>query len=85
MIGVELGLGQHLQNGTFQAECQCEFTSATGNGFLGGLLFELPVSYQWAFGLGVKLDLKGDTATTNILCGDFHSTFWILRQSRGIS
>jgi hypothetical protein len=66
MIGVELGLGQHMQNGTFQAICQCEFAQATGIGFLAGLLFELPVSYQWTFGLGVKFDFKGYTAVTSV-------------------
>ncbi|MFI5263388.1 MAG: outer membrane beta-barrel protein [Candidatus Kapaibacterium sp.] len=67
MIGVELGLGQHTQNGTFQAICQCQFSNASGNGFLAGLLFELPVSYEWTIGLGVKFDFKGYTATTNVL------------------
>ncbi len=67
MIGVELGFGQHTQNGTFQAACKCTFENCTGSGFLGGLLFELPVSYEWTIGLGVKLDLKSLTCVTNVL------------------
>ncbi len=63
MIGVELGLGQHTQDGTFQAICKCEFGNGSGIGFLGGLLFELPVSYAWTVGLGVKFDFKTFTTT----------------------
>jgi hypothetical protein len=78
MIGVELGLGLHTQEGQFQADCGCTFPSGSGNGFLGGLLFELPVSYQWTFGLGLKFDLKGyktsvfvtDTATIYYTAND---------------
>src|SRR4051812_43268063 len=58
MIGVELGLGLHSQTGAFQADCGCTFPDGSGSGFLGGLLFELPVSYQWTFGIGLKFDLK---------------------------
>ena len=64
MIGVELGLGTHSQNGQFQAICKCEFSGGSGSGFLGGLLFELPVSYEWTFGLGLKFDFKNFTTTT---------------------
>lgn len=68
MIGVELGFGQHLQTGTYQAICQCEFPSgAAGIGFLGGLLFELPVSYEWTFGLGLKFDFKGYVSTVDVV------------------
>ena len=63
MIGIELGLGSHMQSGTFQAICQCEFASGSGNGFLGGLLFELPVSYEWTFGFGIKFDFKNFTTS----------------------
>ncbi|MDP4230800.1 MAG: outer membrane beta-barrel protein [Bacteroidota bacterium] len=66
MIGVELGLGSHQQNGTFQAICKCEFPAASGTAFLGGLLFELPVSYEWTFGLGVKVDFKGYSSSTTV-------------------
>ncbi len=64
MIGIELGMGSHIQTGTFQAICKCEFSGGSGNGFLGGLLFELPVSYEWTFGLGVKFDFKNFTTST---------------------
>ncbi|MEP7235945.1 MAG: outer membrane beta-barrel protein [Ignavibacteriota bacterium] len=67
MIGVELGLGQHSQNGTFQAICKCQFSNATGFGLLAGLLFEVPLSYEWTIGLGAKLDFKGYTAVTNVV------------------
>jgi hypothetical protein len=67
MIGVELGLGSHMQNGTFQAICKCEFDGGSGNGFLGGLLFELPVSYEWTFGLGLKFDFKSYSSTADVV------------------
>jgi hypothetical protein len=67
MIGIELGLGQHKQGGTFNASCGCEFNDGSGNGFLGGLLFELPVDYEWTFGLGVRFDFKSYSATANVV------------------
>jgi hypothetical protein len=67
MVGIELGLGQHRQNGTFQASCRCEFDNGTGSGFLGGLLFELPIDYEWTFGLGVRFDFKTYSSTTTVL------------------
>ena len=67
MIGVELGFGSHVQNGTFQAICKCEFAGGSGNGFLGGLLFELPVSYEWTFGLGVKFDFKNFSTSSQVI------------------
>lgn len=66
MIGVELGLGSHQQNGTFQAICKCTFPAASGLAFLGGLLFELPVSYEWTFGLGLKIDFKSYSSSTTV-------------------
>ncbi|MEI8133842.1 MAG: outer membrane beta-barrel protein [bacterium] len=67
MIGVELGLGNHMQSGTFEASCGCEFASGKGSGFLGGLLFELPIDYEWTIGLGAKLDFKTTTSSTTVL------------------
>lgn len=67
MIGIELGAGQHTQNGTFQAICKCEFDNGTGIGFLAGLLFELPVNYEWTFGLGIKFDFKKYASSTNVV------------------
>ena len=64
MIGIELGVGQHTQNGTFQAICKCEFDNGSGTGFLAGLLFELPINYEWTVGLGVKLDFKTYNSST---------------------
>jgi hypothetical protein len=59
MIGVELGLGAHVQQGTYLANCKCEFSGGSYSGFLGGLLFELPLDYEWTVGLGLKFDFKG--------------------------
>lgn len=78
MIGVELGLGLHQQQGTYQAACNCEFTDGSMTGFLGGLLFELPIDYEWTVGMAVKFDFKGvnnstitqDTATLQDLSND---------------
>jgi hypothetical protein len=66
MIGVELGLGMHSQMGTYRAACQCEFTDGSQSGFLGGLLFELPLSYEWTVGLGAKFDFGGLNNSTLI-------------------
>lgn len=68
MIGVELGLGAHQQQGTYQAICHCQFEGGSATGFLGGLLFELPLNYEWTIGLGAKLDFKGLNNTS--LVGD---------------
>ncbi len=68
MIGVELGLGSHQQQGTYQAICHCQFEGGSATGFLGGLLFELPLNYEWTIGLGAKFDFKGLNNTT--LVGD---------------
>ncbi|MBS1902344.1 MAG: outer membrane beta-barrel protein [Bacteroidetes bacterium] len=78
MIGVELGLGMHQQQGTYQAACSCEFTDGSMSGFLGGLLFELPLDYEWTLGIAAKFDFKGldnstitqDTATMRFLAND---------------
>lgn len=78
MIGVELGMGMHQQSGAYQAACNCEFTSGSMTGFLGGLLFELPLDYEWAVGIGLKFDFKGldnsqitqDVATLQFVSND---------------
>jgi hypothetical protein len=59
MIGVELGLATNTQLGTYQAACQCTFDGGSYSGFLGGLLFELPLNYEWTVGMGLKFDFKG--------------------------
>ncbi len=59
MIGVELGMGMHSQQGTYQALCHCEFTGGSETGFLAGLMFELPLSYEVTVGLGAKFDFGG--------------------------
>ena len=67
MVGIELGLGQHQQLGTLEASCRCEFNGGTGTGFLGGLLFELPLDYEWTLGLGARFDFKSTSSTTNVV------------------
>jgi len=67
MIGIELGLGSHQQLGTLEASCRCEFGSGSGTGFLAGLLFELPLDYEFTVGLGVKFDFKKTSSTTNVV------------------
>src|SRR5579883_509648 len=59
LIGIELGLGAHRQQGTYQAACLCTFSDGSESGFLGGLLFELPLDYTWTVGLGMKFDFSG--------------------------
>jgi hypothetical protein len=46
--GVEVGIGLNRQEGTFNAACNCEFSDGKGTGFIGNLVFELPLNYDWA-------------------------------------
>jgi hypothetical protein len=87
--GVELGLGLQRQEGSFQAACRCEFTDGKGTGFLGALVFELPVNYDWAFSLKAGItamnanatNLIVDTATMRFEPGD-SVTFGTIRFNR---
>ena len=63
-VGVELGLGLHSEQGSFQAICDCEFEDGTGSGFLGALTFNLPLDYEWSIGLKAGLDFKGFATET---------------------
>src|SRR5579872_3875187 len=63
MVGIELGFGEHQQIGTLEASCRCEFNGGTGTGFLAGLLFELPLDYEWTIGLGARLDFKNTSSS----------------------
>ncbi len=56
-VGVELGLGLQRQSGSFVADCGCTFLDGKGTGFLGNLVFELPLNYDWAitFKAGVSM------------------------------
>src|SRR5205823_6565818 len=58
MAGIQVGLGEHTQQGTFTADCGCTFESGTGSGFLGMALFELPLDYEWAVGIMIGPDFK---------------------------
>jgi len=58
MAGVMVALGQHSQQGTFNANCGCTFENGSGSGFLGMAFFELPLDYEWAVGLMVGPDFK---------------------------
>ncbi|HYM20786.1 MAG TPA: outer membrane beta-barrel protein [Candidatus Kapabacteria bacterium] len=85
MIGVELGLGSHIQQGTYQASCQCTFSGGSFSGFLGGLLFELPLDYEWTIGMGLKFDFKGlnnstivkDNTAIEVLAGSSDSVVYV--------
>src|SRR5207302_10739436 len=50
-----------------EASCNCQFGSGSGTGFLGGLLFELPIDYEWTIGLGARFDFKKTSSTTNVV------------------
>jgi len=63
MIGVEAGFASHSQIGTFQAACGCDFDEGSGSGFVGNILFELPIDYSWAFGIKTGIDFKNTSGT----------------------
>src|SRR5438094_642147 len=46
MVGIELGVGKHTQQGTYLAACGCTFQNGSGAGFMGNLVFELPLDYD---------------------------------------
>jgi hypothetical protein len=64
MAGIQVGIGQHAQQGTFQGNCDCTFENGTGAGFLGMGLFELPLDYEWAVGIMIGPDFKKFSTTT---------------------
>ena len=64
MIGIEVGFGKHQQQGTYGASCGCLFQDGTGSGFLGSLVFELPINYEWVLGIKGGIDFKNTTSTT---------------------
>ena len=57
-LGIELGVGQHLQSGSFRAPCGCTFTQGVGNGFSGGLLYDLFSFGGLAIGARGGIDFK---------------------------
>lgn len=66
MIGLELGVGAHQQVGTFQAACGCSFETGDGKGFLGNVVFELPVNYEVAFGVKAGIDFKNTSGVAYV-------------------
>ncbi|HET6401597.1 MAG TPA: hypothetical protein VFH95_09380 [Candidatus Kapabacteria bacterium] len=66
MVGVEIGFGQHAQQGTLDCNCGALFTGGTGTGLLGSVLFELPVNYEWAIGIKGGIDFKNFKTTTDL-------------------
>jgi hypothetical protein len=64
--GVEVGLGLHREQGSFEAACNCRFQDGTGSGFLGALTFNLPLDYDWSIGIKAGIDFKGFDVETMI-------------------
>jgi hypothetical protein len=67
LFGIELGFGSHQQQGSFQAICRCEFPQASGTGFLGSLVFEQPLSYEWVVGIKGGIDFKNTVGRTPVV------------------
>ncbi|MDP4200479.1 MAG: outer membrane beta-barrel protein [Bacteroidota bacterium] len=64
--GIEVALGKHAQQGTFDASCGCTFQNGDGTGFMGAAFFELPLDYSWAIGLKAGVDFKNTKSTFGI-------------------
>lgn len=58
MLSIEGGFGMHSEQGSYQAECDCEFKDQRGNGFLGNIMYELPLDYTWVIGVKGGIDFK---------------------------
>jgi hypothetical protein len=66
MVGIEVGFGEHQQQGVFDCDCGASFGTGSGSGFLGSLVFELPIDYSWAIGFKAGIDFKNITGTLGI-------------------
>jgi|SRR5665213_2334941 len=66
LVGVEIGFGQHAEQGNLHCDCGADFQSGTGTGLLGSLLFELPLDYEWAIGIKTSIDFKNLTTNENL-------------------
>ena len=66
MLGIELGFGEHQQMGTFDCDCGSSFGQGSGTGFLGSLLFELPLDYEWTIGFKGGIDFKNLSSTIGV-------------------
>jgi hypothetical protein len=58
LFGVEVGFGSHTQQGEYQADCHCNFPVGSGTGFMGSIVFELPLNYEWVVGIKGGVDFK---------------------------
>lgn len=66
--GVELGVGLNRQEGTFLAACNCEFADGKGTGFIANLVFELPLSYDWA--ISFKAGINAMSTASDVVIVD---------------
>ncbi len=63
-FGIEAGNGWHKQLGEFSGPCGCALEEgATGSGFVGSLLVELPSVSSFTFGLKAGIDYKNATGS----------------------
>ncbi len=67
LFGIELGFGLHKQQGDYQADCHCDFPVGSGTGFMGSLVFELPLSYEWVIGLKGGIDFKNTVGMVTVV------------------
>ncbi|MFI5201755.1 MAG: outer membrane beta-barrel protein, partial [Candidatus Kapaibacterium sp.] len=65
MVGIEIGFGQHAEQGNLLCDCGANFKTGTGTGLLGSLLFELPLTYEWAVGIKAGIDFKNFNTDAN--------------------
>ena len=66
LAGIELGFGNHSQQGSYNADCGCTFTNGTGTGLVLSLVFELPLSYEWAVGVKGGIDFRNTTSEQGV-------------------
>lgn len=66
MAGIEIGFGQHAEQGNLHCDCGADFASGTGTGLIGSVLFELPLDYEWAIGVKANIDFKNLTTSENL-------------------
>ncbi|MDP4242018.1 MAG: hypothetical protein Q8921_04685 [Bacteroidota bacterium] len=57
-IGLEFGIGRHMQSGAIKDSCGCIPGNGTGTGFTGALFFEMPMFSGVRAGMKARLDYK---------------------------
>lgn len=62
-FGIEFGIGQDEQHGSFLCPCGDEFSGGTGRGFSGSAFFELPIGLDFFAGLSAGFDQKHTTTS----------------------